>query len=129
MNERYIKLFTELAHSLELLTERAIEEEKGTGDNKALTSAITMRKNYMSIYDKLRGNKITDLAMSDFAHLYVAGGILINQLESKRKALEVAIQGYKLDILPKLNRILNETKNDEDAIKLANELFSIEENN
>ena len=127
MDEKYIKLFIELAHSLELLTERAMEEEKDSGDTENLKTAILMRKNYMEIYDKMRKNGIDQLTIKDFAHLYVASGILVNQLESKKKTIEKAIQGYKIDILPKLNRILNETKEDTEAIKLAKELFSINE--
>ena len=127
MNEKYLQLFTELAHSLELLTERAMEEEKEAGNAEALQTAITMRKNYMEIYDKLRGDKVTKLTISDFAHLYVAAGILVNQLESKKKTIDKAIQGYKIDVLPKLNRILNECKDDFSVIRLAKELFSIEE--
>ena len=82
----------------------------------------------MEIYDKLRkeGDK-AQLSVSNFAHLYVAAGILINQLEAQKKSIETAIHGYKIDIIPKLNRVLNETSNDIEAIKLAQELFSIED--
>lgn len=126
MDEQYIRLFSELARSLELLTERAMKEEK-ENDNKNLQTATMMRKNYAEIYDKLHDKKIAQLTISDFAHLYIAAGILVNQLEAKKKAIDKAIQGYKIDVLPKLNRILNEPKNDFDTVKLVKELFSVNE--
>ena len=126
MNKKYLQLFKELARSLELLAERAIEEEKDNVEENKVKTAILMHENYMNIYNKIHDNKIEQLTLSDFAHLYIASGVLINQFESKKKSIELALRGYKVDILPKINRILNETKTDSDALALAKELFSEE---
>ena len=50
--------------------------------------------------------------------------MVMNNIQNHIAAQRKAIEGYKLDIIPKLSRIMNETKdNPEQTQKLANELF------
>jgi hypothetical protein len=129
MNKDYLKLFLELSHSIEAITEKAIEEEKEAKDDKAFKAAISMRKIYMELTNKLQSKNPT-LDRSDYGALLIGAGIMLKNLEEKKAVLDKAISGYKIMLLPKLNRILNETNNDVDAVKLAEKLFSsIDEEN
>ena len=123
MNKNYLKLFIELSRSIEAITEKAIEEEKKANNNEQLKAAITMRKIYVDLSNKLR-SKEPILDRSDYGALFIGAGIVLKNLEEKKDILDKAIRGYKIMLLPKLNRILNETDNDLDTVKLAEELFS-----
>lgn len=123
MNKDYLKLFLDLSRSIEAITEKAIEEEKEANNDEALKAAISMRKIYMELTNKLQGKEPT-LDRSDYGALFIGAGIMLKNLEEKKAVLDKAISGYKIMLLPRLNRILNETDNDMDAVKLAEELFS-----
>ena len=54
--------------------------------------------------------------------------IQANQLQDRINNLKQAMTGYQSDVIPKLQEILDTAKTDEDATKLANEKFIIEDN-
>ena len=51
--------------------------------------------------------------------------IVAQNIEDRIKQQQKAIDGYRIDLIPKLDRILNESNTTEEAIKLANEIFQI----
>lgn len=122
MTTNYINLFTTLAQAAETTAERLIELNKQKRDEKGAAVATTMREDYAALYDKLSANE-KELTRAEYAKLLVAALIATNNLEDRIKQLQTAVEGYKVDAIPKLQRIIDETKTDEEALKLANEIF------
>ena len=129
MDKRYIKLFTELAHTTEILAEQALELNTTSKDEKGIKAATTMREDYASLYDTMRADDFDpdSLTRKDYAKLLIGSIITVQQLEKKEEAIKKAIQGYKIDTIPKLERIVNECKTDEDSKALAKDLFQVKQ--
>lgn len=126
MHEKYLTLFKELAHATEVLSEQVMEYNHSKNDTKGEETAKTMRDDYAQLYDRLRSGNY-QITLKDYAKLLVSSYIVSENLASKVKNEQVALDGYKNDIMPKLSRIMEETKTDEEATKLANEIFQIKE--
>lgn len=82
-----------------------------------------MRDDYLNLHDKLTNEEVLDKA--DFARLLVGAIIVTNQLDARIKNEQKALDGYKIDIIPKLDRI-NNAEADQVA-SLAEELFKVKE--
>lgn len=80
-----------------------------------------MRDDYLNLYSKMKDNQ--ELAKNDYIKLLLGAMILVNNLETQAKKLKEAVQGYNLDVIPKLQRIVDEAEDDDAAKSLANELF------
>ena len=52
--------------------------------------------------------------------------IQVNQMQDKISNFKKAMAGYQTDVVPKLQAIVDEAKTDEEAEKMANEKFIIE---
>lgn len=126
MDKKYLQLFTELAHAVETLSEQVMEYDRQKSDEKGEKTAQSMRDDYAKLYDKLRGDNVV-LTRSEYAKLLVAAYIVVNNIEDRIKGERKAIEGYKIDIIPKLSRINDETTNDTDASTLAEEIFKIQQ--
>jgi hypothetical protein len=126
MDKKYLQLFTELAHAVETLSEQVMEYDRQKNDEKGEQTAQSMRDDYAKLYDKLRGDNVV-LTRSEYAKLLVAAYIVVNNIEDRIKGGRKAIEGYKIDIIPKLSRINDETTNDADASTLAEEIFKIQQ--
>jgi len=128
MDKVYISLFTEMAHATEVNAERVLEYNKKKGDLKGYSAAKTMRNDFAALYDRFRSPDFdsTTLTKADYAKLLAAAVIVSQQIEKTIEAQKKALQGYKIDTIPKLDRIVN-CKNDEEAMKLANEIFQTKE--
>jgi mannose/fructose/N-acetylgalactosamine-specific phosphotransferase system component IID len=101
--------------------DRELEDEDG------LKTATFMRNDYQALADSLGENY--ELNKGDAAKLLVGAMIMVNQLQDRLNALKKAMTGYQTDVIPKLKKIVDEAENDEEAIKMANEEFIIENNN
>ena len=125
MDKEYVTLFTDLAHATEILAEQVLELD----NNTSKAAAETMRKDYSDFYDKMRAEDFdpASLTRADFAKLMIGALINTQQLEKRSQAIQRAIQGYKIDVIPKLERIIKETTTDEQSQTLANELFKVKE--
>ena len=66
------------------------------------------------------------LNKADYAHLLVGAIIVTNQLDARIKSEQKALQGYKIDIIPKLDQINNADASE--TVELAEKLFKIKEN-
>lgn len=128
MDKTYIKLFRDLAHTTENLAEQVMTFNK---ESESIKSAKIMRDDYAKLYDKIRdGNFSPDtLTRGEFARLLVGAIIVAQQIENRIEKEKTALQGYKIDIIPKLERIVNETNTDEEALSLATEVFNIKTEN
>lgn len=129
MHNKYLQLFKELAHTVQILSEQVVEANHKKNDNKGQQTATVMRDDYKQLYDTLRSTDFNPdtLSKKDYAKLLVGAIIVVKQIENKFEAEKKAISGYKIDVIPKLERIVNEAESDDERIALARELFTIVE--
>ena len=127
MDKIYIDLFTAIVHNTELLAERVYELNSKNQDEKGMETASIMRDDYAQLYDRLRDKDFTEaqLTKADFAKFLVGAFIISENMNSQIQNLQRTQKGYKIDTIPKLDRIVNETNTDEEALSLANEIFQI----
>ena len=123
MNKKYIELFNLITQSTANLAEQVMSSHKDE-ESKEFQNAQTMRDDYLALHDKLNSNETLNKA--DFARILVGAILVVNQLESRIKAEEKALRGYKLDIIPKLDQI-NNAETAEEVETLINTLFEINE--
>ena len=128
MDKAYKKLFAEVANTVSVLAERVMDENYKENNNDALRTSTIMRDDYNTLTDKLKDDSFdTDnLTKSDYAKILVGVMLVINNLVSRVENEQKAIDNYKLQIVPKLQRIINECEQDDQVADLANELFTIE---
>lgn len=125
MNNNYITLFKEIVHNCEILSEQVMELDKKNNDEKGLNTATIMRDDYANLYDRLKAEDFdpSTLTRNDYAKILAATYITMSNLEDKIKVLQKAVSGYKVDILPKLQRVVEETKTDEEVRELVEKIF------
>ena len=128
MDKKYITLFKELAQATAASAEIVMDYDKKKEDDTGYKTAQIMRDNYQDLKDRIEtaGDNF-ELNQSDAAKLVIASIIFVNQLQDKITNMNAAIKGYTDDLIPKLKEIVDNTANDEEAIKLANETFVIKE--
>ena len=126
MTKEYLELFRTLTRGAEVLAERASSYDTEKGDKKSADMALAMRDNYRDLGDRLNNPDfdINSLTRADFAKLFICAFIVSQNLEIQLKQMETALKGYRTDLIPKLDRILNEAENTYEAVKLAEEIFS-----
>lgn len=124
MDKQHNELFKELVKQAASLAEQVAEYDRAQKDEQGEKVALTMRDDYNRLFDKMNGGELP--ARNDYAKILAATYIITNSLEGKKTQIEKAIHGYKVDIIPKLNRILNETTTDVDATNMASQLFKEE---
>lgn len=129
MHQKYITLFKELAHATEVLAEQVMQYDNQKDDKKGAETAQTMRDDFVKLYDKIRAEDFNanSLTKAEYAKILVGAMIVVNNLETRITNEQNAVKGYKETVIPKLERIVDECKTDEDAQKLAEELFTIDE--
>ena len=127
MDKTYLTLFTELAHASEVIAEQVMELNKSHQDDKGIETAQIMRDDFAQLYDMMRKENFDPdtLEKREYAKLLVGAIIVANQLDNKIKAEQKALDGYKIDTIPKLERIVNETNSQEEIQALSNELFAV----
>lgn len=123
MDKRYTELFTLISQSVSNLAEQVMNDHQDKGEEKQQETAQIMRDDYLNLHNKLTNGEALDKA--DFARLLVGAIIVTNQLDARIKNEQKALDGYKIDIIPKLDRI-NNTEADQVA-SLAEELFKVKE--
>jgi len=123
MDSRYLELFTLIAQQVANLAEQVMNDHQDKGETKEQETAQTMRDDYLNLHDKLTTNQ--ELNKADYARILVGAIIVANQLDARIKNEQKALDGYKLDIIPKLDQI-NNTEYD-DVPALAAKLFTVKE--
>lgn len=98
-------------------------------DEKGEETATIMRDDYQQLYDRMRQADFDPVTLSkrDYARFLVGAIIVVQQIETRIENEKKAISGYKIDLIPKLERIINEIKEgEEDKLPaLISELFEI----
>lgn len=130
MHSKYIELFKEIANATAISAEQVMDYDKQKDDAKGYEAAETLHKDFIELYDKIRDKNFDgQLAREDFARLLVGALIIMNQLNDRITALKKAMTGYQTDVMPKLQDIVDNTKTNEEAMAMAEEKFSIKEEN
>ena len=127
MDSVYKQLFTEIAHAVEVTAEQVLELDIKKNDTNGQNAARVMREDYSKLYDRLRSDSFKEeqLERADYAKLLVGAFIVAKNLEQRIEQEKKALEGWKLDTIPKLDRIVNETKTTEEAQNLAKEIFKV----
>lgn len=123
MDKKYVELFTLIAQTTANIAEQVMEEHKKNNEEKGYQTAETMRNDFLNLHDKLGTDEVLDKA--DYARLLVGAIIVTNQLDARIKSEQKALQGYKIDIIPKLDQINNADASE--TTELAESLFEIKE--
>ena len=124
MDKKYKELFSLIVQTTANIAEKVMDLHKKNDEEKEYQTAESMRNDYLNLYDKLATN--VDLNKADYARILVGTIIVATQLENKIKSEEKALQGYKINLIPKLDQI-NNAETEEKALELANKLFEIVE--
>ena len=128
MNIQYINLFRQIARAAAVLAEKVLENDENNKDSTGAQTAKIMRNDYQNLCDKLAvDNSDVTLSKSEYAKLLVGAMIIINNIQNRIASEQRAVENYNMDVLPKLQRIINEASNDTEAQTLANTLFQISE--
>ena len=121
MNEKYKTLFALIAQNMENIAERAMEDDKANNDMQAYKTAKEMRSKYARLHDLLTSKTVEYTPVkNDIIDLYIGANIVTQQIEARIKNEQAAIQGYKLDLIPKLAKAM---KNEDEIEKI----FTIQE--
>lgn len=129
MDNKYLTLFREIARNTEIMAERVMAYDKEKKDDKGEKTAQAMRDDFAKLHDKFAAKDFNPdtITRSEWAKILVGAMVISNNLEEEIKKIKNAQRGYKIDLIPKLNRIMEETETDEEALTLANGLFEISE--
>ena len=129
MDKSYTTLFKNLAQATAASAEQVMDYDKQKGDEKGFETAKIMRDDFQALADSIDNlGERYHYNKHDIAQLLVGAMIQVNQIQDRINNLKKAMTGYQTDVIPKLQDILDNAKDDEDAAKLANEKFIIENN-
>lgn len=124
MNKKYIDLFKEIAQSAAVCAETVLDFDKTNGDEKGAKTALTMRDDFQELVDKISNlNDNYLLSHSDATKLLVGAMIVVSQLQNKIVYIKNAINGYQEDIIPKLQKIVDNYTTNDDLTEISNQLF------
>lgn len=123
MNDKYVKLFEEIARATSVLSEQVMEYDRTKKDEKGEQTAQTMRDDFTKLYDRIKNGEV--LGRADFAKLLVGSFIMMRNIEDRIEAQQKALSGYKDDVIPKLDKVVNKSEDDEGARKIADEIFQV----
>lgn len=129
MEEKFKKVMIAITSLAETTAEEAAEYSRDQKDEKAEENGLKMRDDFIALHDKLDAPEFDGvLTRNEYLQLTLAAYIASNQIKNRIAALRQAIKGYEEDIIPKLSRIVDETKTDEEAQALAEQILSLESN-
>jgi hypothetical protein len=121
MNEKYKTLFALIAQNMESVAERAMEDDKAKNDMQAYKTAKEIRSKYARLHDLLTSKTVEYIPVkNDIIDLYIGANIIAQQIEARVRREQTALQGYRLDLIPKLEKAM---KNEDEIEKI----FTIQE--
>lgn len=127
MNKKYKELFTLIANNLEITAEKAMEQNQKNNDLNAYKVSKEMRSKYARLHDLLRNEQVNYvLTSSDYADLFIGSFLVVQQLKEQKKQIQMVIDGYENDLMPKLKEL---TECKENIEELAEKLFEISDLN
>ena len=130
MDKKYVTLFKDLAQATAASAESVMDYDRSQNDETGLKTATIMRDDYQKLTDKIIDAGDAYVPNKDeVAKLLVGAMIQVNQIQDKINNLKKAMVGFQTNTIPKLQKILDEAKDDEDARNMANLSFILENNN
>lgn len=121
INEKYKYLFSLIAQNMESIAERAMEDDKAKNDMQAYKTAKEMRSKYARLHDLLTSKTVNYTpTKNDIIDLYIGANIVVKNFEARIRREQTALQGYRLDLIPKLEKAME----NEDEIE---KIFAIQE--
>lgn len=127
MDKKYIELFKNMAHATEVTAERVMEFNRAQKDEAGEKTAQIMRDDFATLYNKMSAEDFDGtLTKAEYSKLLVGCFVIANNIQDKIVNLQNALAGYKDDVIPKLDEIVNQTKTDEEAQAMADQKFIIE---
>ena len=126
MDKRYVTLFKELAQATAASAETVMDYDREKGDENGLKTATIMRDDFQDLVSRIDVTEYV-LSKSDAAKLLIAATVMANQLQGRINNMKNALAGYQTDILPKLQDIIDNAKDDDEAKSMAEEKFVIKE--
>ena len=127
MDKKYVNLFKELAQTTAASAETVMEYDREKGDEQGLKTATFMRDDYQALAESF--GEDYKLNKGDAAKLLVGAMIMTNQIQDRINNLKKAMTGYQTDVIPKLQKIVDEAKTDDEAAEMADKNFMIGSNN
>ena len=107
MNEKYKTLFALIAQNMENIAERAMEDDKANNDMQAYKTAKEMRSKYACLHDLLTSKTVDYTPVkNDIIDLYIGANLITQQIEVRVKREQAALQAYRLDLIPKLEKAM-----------------------
>ena len=130
MDKKYVTLFKDLAQATAASAESVMDYDRSQNDEEGLKTATIMRDDYQKLTDKIIDAGDAYVPNKDeVAKLLVGAMIQVNQIQDKINNLKKAMIGFQTHTIPKLQKILDEAKDDDDARNMANLSFILENNN
>lgn len=126
MDKRYVTLFKELAQATAASAETVMDYDREKGDENGLKTATIMRDDFQDLVSRIDVTEYV-LSKSDAAKLLIAATVMANQLQGRINNMKNALAGYQTDVLPKLQDIIDNAKDDDEAKSMAEEKFVIKE--
>ena len=124
MDKSYRSLFTEMCKTAQVLAEQVMDYDKKQGDEKGFATAEMMRNDYQKLEDVLSEGK--EPTYTDYTKLLAAAYIVMNNIQDRINTEKKVVENYKINIIPKLSRIMDETKDNEELMKsLSDELLKV----
>ena len=127
MDKKYTTLFRDLAQATAATAEQVMDYDSQKNDEKGFETAKVMRDEFQALAESIDNlHEDYQINKADIARLLVGAMIQTNQIQDRINNLKKAITGYQTDVIPKLQEILDNAKDDEEASKMANEKFVLE---
>ena len=129
MDNNFKEIMISIVTLAETIAEQSTEYNHNQKDEVAEKNSEQMHKDFIALNDKLKAPDFDGiLTYHEYTQLAVAAYIASNQVKNRIATLRAAVKGYEENIIPKLSRIVDETKTDDDAQKLADEILIFEPN-
>ena len=130
MDKKYVTLFKDLAQATAASAEQVMDYDRSQNDEKGLATATMMRDDYQKLVDVIAeaGDQYTP-NKDEVAKLLAGAMIQVNQIQDRINNLKKAMVGFQTHTIPKLQHILENAKDDDDARNMANLSFILENDN
>ena len=120
MNQ-YEELFAQICKTTRSLAEQVADYDTTNHDEKGADAAMVMRDDFDHLAEKITNNEQLD--KNNYVKLLLGTMIVANNLQDRKDMLEKVLNNYKINIIPKLQRIVNEG-NEQNLKELVEELFN-----
>lgn len=105
VSTNYIDLFIAILTAVEATAEKAMEYDKKENNLQAYKTAKQMREEYSTLKDNLHDRRENYVfTTKDCATIFTGAFIVSEQLQKKINQEQAVLEGYKTDIMPKLQQ-------------------------